>query len=87
MDSKSEEIARLGHKINVLDENIKKANLIPKHLLPKIIGESRMLDSGFVDKLEITIPDELRKPLMSFLIDFYEKKKEEIYDEMKRLLK
>jgi hypothetical protein len=86
MDSKLEEIARLGHKLKVLDENINKVKSIPKYPLPKIIGDSSMLDSGFLDKLEITISDELREPLISFLTDFFENKKEVVYDEMKRLL-
>lgn len=73
---KSKNIATLGNQISNIDRDI---NIIKdnENLLKKIVFYD---GSGKLE--EVLICEKLDQPLIDFLIDFYDKKKQSVYDKI-----
>ena len=80
MDLKSKNIASLGNQVSNIDREI---NLINENSnsMKKIV-----FYNGSGEKGEITVWKNLDQPLKEFLLDFFEKEKQLVYDEISKEL-
>ena len=80
MDLKSKNIASLGNQVSNIDREI---NLINENSnsMKKIV-----FYNGSGEKGEITVWKNLDQPLKEFLLDFFEKEKHLVYDEISKEL-
>ena len=80
MDLKSKNIASLGNQVSNIDREI---NLINENSnsMKKIV-----FYNGSGEKGEITVWKNLDQPLKEFLLDFFEKEKQLVYDKISKEL-
>lgn len=80
MDLKSKNIASLGNDVSNIDREI---NLINENynFMKKIV-----FYNGSGEKGEITVWKNLDQPLKEFLLDFFKKEKQLVYDEISKEL-
>ena len=80
MDLKSKNIASLGNEISNIDREI---NLINENSnsMKKIV-----FYNGSGEKGELTVWENLNQPLKDFLLDFFDKQKQLVYDKISKEL-
>lgn len=80
MDLKSKNIASLGHQVSNIDREI---NLINENSnsMKKIV-----FYNGSGEKGEITVWEPLDQPLKEFLLDFFDKEKQLVYNKISKEL-